>query len=374
MSQSLINSQAGIDRLCRRLSGEAAIAVDTEFLRVRTYFPRLALIQIATDDDIHVVDPLADGLDLDGLWAILVDPDMVKVMHAARQDVEVLLDGAGAMPGPLYDTQIAAALAGYAEQIGYAGLVEAEFGEQLPKAAQRTDWTRRPLSGAQLGYAANDVRYLLTLRERMSGRLAELGRTSWALEEFGRLLDPALYHVDPGQAYRRVARGADLDAPAQHALRHLCAWREETARRRNRPRGWVLDDESAAALAAARPHSVAALERSGLLAAAAVRRDGEAVVDCLNRPAAGADPLWRRQAPPSAAQKALRGRLISALKQRAAALGIERSLLLRRAELERLVRGDALDDVVAGWRRQAVGEELRRVLEAAPAVAPGGVS
>lgn len=363
MSQYLINTRKEIDATCRRLAGEAVIGVDTEFLRVRTYYPKLALVQLSSPDAVYCIDPLVPDMDLGELWALLSDPGILKVMHAARQDIEVLLHTAGVMPKPLYDTQIAAALVGYGDQVGYAGLVEAEFGELLPKTSQRTDWTRRPLSEAQLGYAANDVRFLLPLQERLTGRLKTLGRYEWALEDFERDLDPALYEPDPDQAYRRVGRGARLDTDAQHALKRLCTWREHAARDRNLPRSWVLDDPAVAAIAAERPRSVDELQRIEEVRRDAVRRDGRSIIDCLRQPAEGEDRLWRRHEALSPEQKATSSALVTALKGRAAELGISRSVLLTRADLDKLTREVPAREVITGWRWEVIGRELQRILD-----------
>lgn len=362
MPQYLIDTRDEIDDTCRRLADEAVIGVDTEFLRVRTYYPKLALVQLSTADAIYCIDPLVDGLELDRLWAILADPGILKIMHAARQDIEVLRHTAGILPEPLFDTQIAAALVGYGDQVGYAGLVEAEFGETLPKSSQRTDWTRRPLSGAQLGYAENDVRYLLPLYDRLSDRLRSLGRYEWALEDFERDLDPGLYQADPGQAYRRIGRGAHLDAGAQHALKRLCTWREHEARNRDLPRNWVLDDVAAAAIAAGRPRSVRELAQIEGVRSDAVRRDGEAIVACLSQPTEDEDPLWRRHDALTPEQKALKGDLVTVLKARAVELGISQSVLVTRADLDKLVREVPAMEVISGWRWDVIGRDLQRVL------------
>lgn len=375
MSHYLINTQRDIDDTCRRLQGESMIGLDTEFLRVRTYYPRLALVQLSTRDAIYCMDPLVDGVELAPLWEILADAGTVKVMHAARQDVEVLLRAAGTMPKPLFDTQVAAALVGYGDQVGYAALVEAEFDRALPKSSQRTDWTRRPLSEAQLGYAENDVRYLLPLRERLIDKLEVLGRYDWALEDFQRVLDPDLYDGDPEQAYRRVGRGAQLDPPGQHALKRLCTWRERAARSRDLPRSWVLADAAAAAIAGARPRSVRELEWLEAVAGDVVQRDGEAIVDCLNRPTGGEERLWERYEALTPDQKAALAALSQALKARAGELGIARSVLATRADLEKLVRGAPAEQVITGWRWDVVGRELESILGSRPqASANAGVS
>lgn len=374
MPSHLIDTQEVLDDACRRFAGESAIAVDTEFLRVRTYYPKLALVQVSAGDRIYCIDPLVEGLDLGGLWSVLGDATLVKVIHSARQDIEVLLHTAGVMPAPLFDTQIAAGLLGHGEQIGYAGLVETEFGKVLPKGAQRTDWTKRPLSTAQLGYAENDVRYLLPLYEGQRTRLRELGRLDWAREDFERVLDPDLYDTDPAVAYRRVGRGAHLKQRAQHHLRNLCAWREETARRRDLPRNWVVDDEAVAAIAAAGPQSVADLESVMGVRKDLVQRDGGAIVECIETPASSETLLWAKHSPLTAEEKTTKAELLGVLKSRAAALGVAESVLLTRSQVDRLARGASLQDTVRGWRLGEIGEDFERVLGSATGGRPHGNS
>lgn len=362
MPHQLINTQHDIEDVCRHISLKEVIGVDTEFLRVKTYYPRLALVQISTPDRIYCIDPLAEEARFDSLWNLLADSNILKVMHAARQDVEVLLHTAGVMPRPLFDTQVAAGLLGYGEQVGYAGLVESEFEKTLPKTSQRTDWTRRPLTEAQVGYAENDVRFLLPLHELLKVRLEELGRLEWAREDFERVLDPGLYQPEPDEAYRRVGRGVHLKVRAQHSLKHLCAWRERTARNRDLPRHWVADDETLVSIAAASPQSVEELRRVQGLRRDLVRRDGEAVVACLNETLADTNEVWSRKEALTAEQKALKGKLIKTLKNRANELRIAESVLITRADLERLARGTSPREVVRGWRWRVVGKALEDTL------------
>jgi len=358
MTQSLIDKQKDIEVLCRRLAVEPAIGVDTEFLRVRTYYPKLALVQVSTPGEMYCIDPLAPGLRLDPLWSLMTEAGVVKVMHAARQDIEVLLHTADFIPGPLFDTQIAAALLGHDEQLGYARLVEKKFGVALAKGAQRTDWTQRPLSEAQLGYAANDVRYLLPLYERMRASLQSAGRLDWATEDFERLRRPALYETDPEQAFQRVARGVHLEADAQHILQRLCAWREITARERDLPRSWVVDDQALVEVALAAPRSRAQLISIGALRSRAVSQYGGDIGACVEGFQPGAEARWSRPESLTVEQKALKGVLVGIVKRHAAALGIGESVLVTRGDLTRIARGTPPDKVVGGWRWQEMGQEL----------------
>lgn len=367
MTQHLIDTQQEIDALCRNLAGLPAIGVDTEFLRVRTYYPKLALVQVSTPDEMYCIDPLAPGLRLDALWAVMADPGVVKVMHAARQDIEVLLHTADFIPGPLFDTQIAAGLLGHGEQVGYARLVEAEFGTALPKGAQRTDWTRRPLSREQLGYAANDVRYLLPLYERMHSALVSSDRLDWAVEDCERLRTPDLYEMDPEQAFRRVGRGARLDPDAQQVLKALCTWREQTARARDLPRSWVVDDQVMVEIATGLPRTRGELASVGGLRSRAVQEYGDDIIACVNEARRGEAELWPRHDSLSPEQKALKATLVEVVQRRAAALEVAESVLITRADVTRIVHGVPPEEVVTGWRWREIGQDLAAAAVGAPA-------
>lgn len=372
MSIDLVTTQSSVEDVCLRLKAEAGIGVDTEFLRVRTYYPKLALIQTSTPQEIYCIDPLVEGLRLDDLWTVLSNPGICKVMHAARQDIEVLLHAAGIMPASLFDTQIAAGLLGYADQIGYAALVESEFGVVLPKSVQRTDWTRRPLSSAQLGYAGNDVRYLLPLYERLSARLDALGRRQWAMEDSERILDVSLYRADPEEAYRRVGRGVHLKPRAQQLLRRLCAWRERVAQARDLPRHWVVGDDVLAAVAAAAPRSIEDLGRVPGVGGGLVRRDGDALIACLEEYTGGDEALWSRRQSLSDEQKSLKALLVEALKNRAQELHVCESVLATRSDLEKLVRGAGARDVIRGWRWEVIGRSMEEILAGDPSISAAG--
>ena len=239
MATMMISNRDGLDGLAQRLSLAPAIALDTEFLRERTYRAELCLLQIADAQGALCVDPLAVS-DLSALRHVF-GGSTVKVLHACRQDVEVLLPTAGFIT-PVFDTQIAAALVGMPAQIGYAELVRRVTGRELSKAHTRTDWSRRPLSAEQLEYALDDVRYLLPIRAHLIQELTRLGRMPWLEEELAQLQDPADYAVDPEQAWLRIRAFKGLDPDRLRLAQALAAWRERRADERNRPRGWILDD------------------------------------------------------------------------------------------------------------------------------------
>jgi ribonuclease D len=340
----------------------APIALDTEFVRERTYYPRLCLIQLASENQLALVDPLAIE-DPGPLLALLCDPARTKLLHAARQDIEVLLPLTRVPPAPVFDTQLAAALIGFPAQVGYGELVRQLLGIELSKDHARTDWARRPLSPEQLAYAADDVRYLPALAALLEDRLAAAGRRGWMEEDSAAFTDLALYRVEPTQAWRRLKGLERLDPAEQGAIRALAQWREERAMERDLPRGWVLPDAALFEIARVRPRTREALSRLASVPRGAAMRAADeilavvagqagieeaAVVDTRVRP--GPDQL--RQL------KALQARLIGI----AAELGIQPEVLATRRDLTALLRGERDVAVLSGWRRVTVGELLLAAL------------
>lgn len=357
-----VERDAELAAVCREFAEAGRLAIDTEFLREKTYFPQLCLIQIASTHRIACIDPLA-LTDLAPLARLLAEPRIVKIFHAARQDVEVLYRQFEIMPRPLFDTQLAAALSGYGEQIGYAALVERITGVHLAKAHTRTDWSRRPVARGALAYAADDVRYLGALHDHLRRRLHDDKRLDWLEKDAEMLTDPAVYLPDPDASFMRVRGQNRLEDPAARGvLKTLSAWRERRAIDRNRPRQWILADSALMALARRAPRSLAELEEiegtGGLLKAGL----GEQV---LGEIAAGQNA----PAPPAAVQKPTPGereiinRLAATLRERAAALGVSAALLANRRQLERLAQGARDVPVLRGWRRTAVGAELLEQIE-----------
>lgn len=237
-----IQTQDDLAAFAHRASNSSLLAIDTEFLREKTYYAKLCLIQIATDDEIVLVDPLRIA-SLDALAPLFTSPTIMKIFHAGRQDIELLYDHLGVIPSPLFDTQIAAALLGYSQQIGYGNLVSALCGEKLKKSDAFTDWSLRPLSDSQLNYAREDVLFLPDMYTQMRQKLEHRGRLNWLNEDFDELANLDNYVIDPFTRYRHLAHGSSLNRKALAAARELAAWRETEARERNLPRKWVLTDE-----------------------------------------------------------------------------------------------------------------------------------
>lgn len=334
------------------------VAIDTEFLRTRTFHPKLCLLQVATPSGVYCVDPLA--LEIDPLLAALEGPAQ-KIGHALRQDLEIFHQRRGRLPTPLADTQIAAVLLGYDGQTGYATLVQAELGVTLDKRHTRTDWSRRPLSEEQLHYAGNDVRHLPLLHERLKSRLVERGRLGWFEEECARLLSAAHYEDGAGAAAARFPHAHRLPPEAQAALWALIRWREETARRIDRPRRWVIDDDVLTRIATMRP--VRAQQLHGVRGfAPQAMRFAEGLLEALAGASAySGTPFWEPPAPLTDDERNRFDALAALIQKKAQALGIVTSVLATRRDLESAARGlpGSLD---SGWRHALLSPEIDAVM------------
>jgi ribonuclease D len=368
MSAELITDATALTDLCRALSGSGWLAVDTEFLRERTYRARLCLVQVANHELVACVDPLAID-DLSPLTALLHAPGVRKVMHAARQDLEVFHDLEARVPGPLFDTQIAAAYLGHDDQIGYAALVQALTGHALAKTQTRTDWSKRPLTAAQLEYAADDVRYLRPVYETLLEQLTTRARLGWLEDDCTRLTDPALYATDPEQAWRRLRGGADLPPAGQQVLRALAVWRERTAQERDRPRSWIVRDEVLFELARRQPESAHALAGIAGLDDKTLQRHGPALLAAIE---AGrrVDPavVWERLPPFDRAQSELVRRLMQQVRELATQHALAPAVLATRRDVERLVRGADPRTLFPDWRLEMLTPLLAGLPHAAIAV------
>jgi ribonuclease D len=359
--QHIADTADTITELAARLASCARIGLDTEFLRERTYRAELCLVQVSAGADALCIDPIA-VTDLGALAAPFTSPGVVKVMHASRQDLEVLLPALG-LVRPVFDTQIAAALAGFAAQIGYGELVRRLLGVELPKAHTRTDWSRRPLSPEQIEYARDDVRHLIPLQLELEGRLEKLGRTAWLGEELAALQDARALATEPEEAWRRVKGLRGMDPARERLARGLAAWRERRAIERNRPRGWILDDTALREVIVRVPRSLAALADITELPAGVLRHCGEELVACI----AAANvpdpppPMDTRQRP-DPVKSALVKKLGAMNQAVATELAISPEVLTTRRDLERLAEGG--DDIAAlrGWRRAVIGEKLLAAL------------
>jgi ribonuclease D len=356
----LITETEALAALCERLRTETFVTVDTEFMRERTYWPELCLVQLASDAEVALVDTLAPGLDLAPLGALLADPAVLKVFHAARQDVEIFLLKFGAVPAPLFDTQVAAMVAGYGDQVSYDGLCRSLAGTQIDKAHRFSDWSARPLSAAQMAYAAADVTHLRRIYRALDEKLRREGRLAWVAEEMAALTDPATYRLDPETAWERL-RPRTGNRRFLGVLRSVAAWREREAQRINIPRQRLVKDETLLEIAATMPETVADLSRArGISEGFAKGRSGAGLLAAVKAgkelPEADLPEAPRDRAGPPASPA-----LVALLKVLLAAKSEEHhvapKLLASSEDLDRLAAGEAADvPALHGWRREVFGE------------------
>jgi ribonuclease D len=361
----MIDTAPALIALCPTLHEVPWLAIDTEFLREKTYFPKLCLVQIATLDQVACIDPLAIS-DISPLLDLLYNPAITKVMHAARQDMEIFYHLRGTLPHPIFDTQVAAPLLGYPDQAGYANLVESLLGVHLSKSHTRTDWSHRPLSAAQLRYAADDVRYLAALYPLLHGKLEALERIPWLNDDFATLTDPHHYDRPPELAWLRVRGAHLLRGRRLSVLQSLAAWRERTARADDLPRNWLLQDECLLNIAKIQPADSTALLRIRGITTQVIRKYGDALLGVIeeskNREPQPmpAEHLNTQLAP---GQDAIVELLIATAHIIAEKHTLHPSVITSRKELERLVKGDQTVGVLQGWRRKLAGDTLLTVLE-----------
>ena len=369
MSSSQVIWVAGPDVLRSHLAAAPQrVGLDTEFIRERTYWPQLSLVQVALEagpsapPTILLLDMLVPGMP-EALAPLLQDRAVTKVMHSASEDLVALRHTCGALPEPLFDTQIAAGLAGVGAGLGYQRLVQELLGIAVDKGETRSDWMKRPLSAAQLAYAAEDVRHLFALHDALAGRLADLGRRDWFDEDCARLLDGA--RRDEGERWPHLSlRSAQfLDQAGQRRLLRLLRWREAQARRSDRPRGWVLDNELATTLAREAPADRSALDRLFQAHPKAPRKLAAPLWDALNTPLPDED---QAPAPRTSERdrKALR-RLQDAVAARSGDLGLPDGVLASRRWLEFLLDGQDWPGALSGWRRAQLEPSLAPLLEPA---------
>jgi len=356
----LLQSQADFVSALASLAPSPVLALDTEFMRERSYRPQLCLIQLGDATRQVCVDPLCIE-DLTPLGAMLGNTQHIKLVHAAAQDLEVLHQRLGVLPAPLFDTQLAATLCGLGEQIGYANLIERLLGVVLDKSSSRTDWSQRPLTPEQYRYALDDVRYLPEVYALLSENLDALGRAEWMREDCAAQLDPTRWTVDPLEAWRRVKAWQRVPKTAFSRLRQLAAWREQQAQARDLPRRWVMDDDSLLRLVNRPPRTLKALQSGGVLPPQFFP-EAEALMTVLAQAEHDPTPPPPAWMPLQETERERFARLVDALETCAHTLNLSASFLLNRSELERLARDPAALDALQGWRAAACGAALAAVL------------
>ena len=360
-----IDTADALNVFTEQLAGTDWIALDTEFLREKTYYPKLCLIQIATPEVVACIDPLALG-DLTPLLEVLFDPRITKVMHAARQDMEMFYHIRAAVPAPVFDTQIAALLLGYPDQVGYGNLVRELLGVSLDKKHTRADWSLRPLSKDQIQYAADDVIYLVDIYRQLLERLTALGRLEWLSGDFEQLTRPALYQNDPGRAWLKVKGGNRLRGASLAILQRLAEWREQAAQQKDIPKGWLLRDDILVELARHQPDSLASLGKIRGLNEKILNRNGEQLLRLVAEAKNGKPepfPGKTHSKRLSPAQDALVDVMMAVVRISGEKNSLNPAVLATRKQLEKLVAGEADTGLMQGWRRQLVGDQLQALLD-----------
>ncbi|MCS7267951.1 MAG: ribonuclease D [Geminicoccaceae bacterium] len=355
---TLVTATSALAALCARLARETYVTVDTEFMRDRTYWPKLCLVQVAGAREAAAIDPLAPGLDLAPLLELMAEERVLKVFHACRQDLEIFwLLMKGRVPSPIYDTQVAAMVCGFGEEVAYDTLVQKLAKARLDKSFRFTDWSRRPLSAAQIAYALSDVTHLRTIYEELSRRVQAAGRASWVEEELARISDPAQFEQPPEEAWRRL-RVRSRDRRFLAVVQKLAAWRERAAQARDLPRQKVLRDDLLLEIAAHRPRTVEELrghERISLDRTSALEVIA-AINEALALPEAQLPELEETPEPPRGIGP-LVDMLKVLLKLRCEEAEVAQRMVASASDLEAI----ALDDeapvpALSGWRREIFGE------------------
>jgi ribonuclease D len=346
---------------CRRLAKASYVTVDTEFIRERTYWPRLCLLQMAGPDEAAAIDPLAKGMDLSPVFELLRNQKVLKVFHAARQDIEIFYHLSGAIPGPLFDTQVAGMVCGFGEAVAYETLVAKLARAQIDKSVRFTDWAHRPLAKRQIDYALADVLHLRAVYEELRRRLEESGRASWLDEEMAVLTDPGTYRLDPKEAWRRI-KTRSHNRRLLTILRELAAWREIEAQARDVPRNRVLRDGALLEIAAHAPDSKSELARCRSVSHGLAQGPaGTAILEAVARGAA----LPQEQCPEAPPRLEVPGGLKPViellkvlLKMKCEDYGVAQKLVASGADLEMLaVDDEAPIPALHGWRREVFGED-----------------
>ena len=346
-----------LEAFCAEIADKPFVAVDTEFMREKTYWPILCLIQAAADGFEAIIDPLADGIDLSPFLDVLKNDAIVKVFHAARQDLEIFYRIAGEIPAPLFDSQIAAMACGFGDQVGYEPLMRSLLDARIDKGSRFTDWSRRPLTPAQLEYALSDVTHLREAYPIMKSRLHDQNRDHWVTEEFEALLDPSLYFVEPETAWRRL-KLRNVRAKEFKAIVKLAEWREREAQRRDTPRNRILKDDAILELARLRPQSNSELAKARSLSSGFERSASGAAIIAAIADSDAVDVAEMPREPDRIKAPADVVELLRVLlKTQSEAFDVAPKLIASSSDIEKLALDDDADiPALKGWRREIFGD------------------
>lgn len=373
---TLITTTADLAAFIRRMQAADYVTVDTEFMREKTYWPQLCLVQIGGPEEAAAIDPLAPGIDLAPLFELMADPKVLKVFHAARQDIEIFVHLTGTVPTPLFDTQVAAMVCGFGDQVGYETLITKLTPARIDKSSRFTDWSHRPLTDRQLTYALSDVTHLRPAYEKIRKRLTKTGREHWLEEEMAILTDPATYRLDPEESWKRLK--VRTEKPRFLAvLKEVAAWREREAQRKDIPRSRVLRDEALVEIAAHAPTTVDDLARTrGLGAGLANGRYGTELLQAVSTALAIPDKDLPRPEPRVDTPQGL-GPIVELLRVLLKMVSddneVASRLIANAAELEAIAADDHADvPALRGWRREVFGEAALKLKAGRLALAMAG--
>ncbi len=360
----LIQEQEDLHIFCQEIANKKWLAIDTEFIREKTYYPKLCLIQIASDEHIACIDTIALD-DLSKLLEILYSNEIVKVFHAASQDLEIFFNIHGDVPRPIFDTQIAANALGHGDQISYAQLVNEICNIELDKSLSRTRWDRRPLSDEEISYASNDVKYLAKLYTTLTNYLAENERSHWVQNEFLHLISPARYKIEPDTQWKSVKGIGKLTSAQLIVLKLLTAWRETKAMHRDIPRQWVLRDKVLRDLSIHQPqnkHHVLSMDGADQIHESHI----DSIIELIQQAQQTPESEWPNEidsTPLNIEQRKLLKQTQQLTRKRAEELNVSPSLLATRKVLEKLIRGHRDLDILQSWKQEIVGNDLIKLIE-----------
>jgi ribonuclease D len=358
----LIADSAQLAEFCERVAQSDFITVDTEFMRERTYWPQLCLVQVAGASEVAAIDPLAEGIDLSPLLRLLYDERLLKVFHAARQDIEIFFHMTGRIPSPLFDTQVAAMVCGYGDSVSYETLAAQLAGARIDKSVRFTDWSARPLTERQISYALADVTHLRKVYSALAKRLMTSGRAGWLQEEMATLMEPSTYRLEPEEAWRRLKPRAGSKPRLLAVLREVAAWREREAQRRDIPRNRVIRDETVMDIAAHAPSTVEEIARlRGLSKGLAEGRMGQEILVAIAKGVATPENEAPHLPPPVELPGGL-GPVVELLKvllkMKCERQQVAQKLVASSSELERIAADDNADvPALHGWRREVFGND-----------------
>jgi len=360
-----VDSVAELGLLCQKMRQESWLAIDTEFLREKTYYPKFCLLQIATLEWVACIDPIALEGEMGELFEIINDPAIIKVLHSCRQDVEIFYHLTGKLPAPVYDTQLVAPLLGFQENPGYAMLVSGFLNINLSKTHTRTDWSQRPLSAEQIQYAADDVIYLAKIYQMMLEKLQVLGRENWLKEDFEQLMNPDLYDIPPEDAWLKIRGKNKLTGKQLAIVQVLAEWREQIAKKDNRPKNWILRDELILDMAKLQPTNQQAVAQIRGINDGFVRRNGQVISQLIQKAQElpGLKLKSKSNNKKTQQQEAVLDILTGLVRLRADENSLNPVILATRKDLEGLLLDDQESPLLHGWRYSMVGQELQHLLQ-----------